>query len=276
MPMYIDRHDAPGVSAQELADAHLLDVSVQEQHDVRYHTYWFDPDNGAIFCLAEGPSRDAVEAVHRASHGLLASTILEIDATAPLNEFFGALPSHPVGTPYTAPAMRAILFTDVCGSVAQTQALGDDGHMQLLREHNEIVRSELAARDGREVKHTGDGIMASFTSIVDAVDFAVAVQRRMHVRNQDAATPFDLSIGISAGEPVTDEHDDLFGAAVQLAARLCAAAAPGDIAASAGVRELCIGKTFLFEDRGLLELKGLPEPTKAYAVSWREHVAETI
>jgi class 3 adenylate cyclase len=276
MPMYIDRHDAPGVSPQDLADAHLLDVSVEERHDVRYHTYWFDPDNGAIFCLAEGPSKEAVEAVHRESHGLLASTILEIDATAPLNEFFGSLPSYPVGTPYTAPAMRAILFTDVCGSVAQTQALGDDGHMQLLREHNEIVRSELVARDGREVKHTGDGIMASFTSIVDAVDFAVAGQRRMYARNQDAPTPFDLSIGISAGEPVTDEHDDLFGAAVQLAARLCAAAAPGDIAASAGVRELCIGKAFRFEDRGVLELKGIPEPTKAYSVSWRDHITETV
>jgi L-alanine-DL-glutamate epimerase-like enolase superfamily enzyme len=56
----------------------------------------------------------------------------------------------------------------------------------------------------------------------------------------------------------------------------CAAAAPGDITASAGVRELCIGKTFRFEDRGVLELKGMPEPTKAYSVSWRDHVTESV
>jgi class 3 adenylate cyclase len=270
MPMYIDRHDAPGVSPQALADAHAADVGVEERHGVRYHTYWFDPENGSIFCLAEGPSKDAVEAVHRESHGLLASTILELDANAPLNSLFGSLPLHPVGTAYSAPAMRAILFTDVCGSVAQTQQLGDDGHMQLLREHNEIVRSELLAHDGREVKHTGDGIMAAFTSIVAAVDFAVAVQRRMHARNENAAAPFHLSIGISAGEPVTDDHDDLFGAAVQLAARLCAAAAPGDIAVSVVVRELCTGKPFRFDDRGRLDLKGLPEPTQVYGVSWHE------
>ena len=122
---------------------------------------------------------------------------MELDATAPLNAFFGALPAHPVGTPYTAPAVRAILFTDVCGSVAQTQLLGDDGHMELLREHNDIVRSELSARSGREVKHTGDGIMATFTSIVEAVEFAVSVQRRMHARNQIAATPF-TSASVSA------------------------------------------------------------------------------
>jgi class 3 adenylate cyclase len=270
MPMYIDRHDAPGVSPQALADAHTADVGVEEKHGVKYHTYWFDEDNGAIFCLAEGPSKDAVEAVHRESHGLLASTIIELDPNAPLNSFFGSIPHHPVGTAYSEKAMRAILFTDVCGSVAQTHQLGDDGHMLLLREHNEIVRSELVAHDGREVKHTGDGIMASFTSIVEAVDFAVAVQRRIDGRNENAAVPFQLSIGISAGEPVTDDHDDLFGAAVQLAARLCAAAEPGDIAVSVGVRELCVGKTFRFDDRGHLSLKGLPEPTQTYGVCWRE------
>jgi class 3 adenylate cyclase len=81
---------------------------------------------------------------------------------------------------------------------------------------------------------------------------------------------FHVSIGISAGEPVTDDHDDLFGAAVQLAARLCAAAEPGDITVSVGVRELCIGKSFRFDDRGHLNLKGLPEPTQAYGVCWRE------
>ncbi len=80
----------------------------------------------------------------------------------------------------------------------------------------------------------------------------------------------DVSIGISVGEPVTDDNGDLFGAAVQLAARLCGHALPGDIAVSIAVRELCMGKGFRFEDRGPIELKGLPEPTQIYAVTWRE------
>ncbi len=267
--MYIDRHDAPGVSPQELADAHALDLAVQAKHGVRYHTYWFDPENGSVFCLAEGPSKQAVEDVHEEAHGLLASTVLELDATAPLNAFFGSIPVHAVGTAYSAPAMRAIVFTDVCGSVAQTHELGDEGHMQLLAEHNEIVRRELAAHDGREVKHTGDGIMAAFTSVVSAVAFAMEVQRRLHARNENATTLLEVRVGISAGEPVTDDNDDLFGAAVQLAARLCAAAPPGDIAVSVAVRELCIGKPFRFDYLGELNLKGLP-PTQTYAVPWRE------
>src|SRR5204862_1819270 len=115
---------------------------------------------------------------------------------------------------------------------------------------------------------TGDGIMAAFTSVVSAVNFGISVQQRVHARNENASTRFDVSVGISAGEPVTDDNDDLFGAAVQLAARLCAAASAGDIAVSVAVRELCIGKPFRFEDLGALALKGMAEPTRAYSLSW--------
>ncbi len=268
--MYLDRHDLPGVSPEDLAQAHLQDLSVQERHRVKYHTYWFDPSNGAVFCLAEGPSKQAIEDVHREAHGITASSIIELDPEAPLNALFGSVPIHPPGTAYSEPAVRAIVFTDICGSVAMTHALGDDGHIRVLREHNEIVRRELDTHGGREVKHTGDGVMAAFTSVSAAVAFASAVQRSLHERNRVEEVRLDVSIGISAGEPVTDDSNDLFGATVQLAARLCAAAAAGEIAVSVAVRELCLGKSFRFEDRGELALKGLPEPVRAFAVSWND------
>ena len=269
MPMFLDRHDTPGLSATELAAAHQQDLEVQERYGVKYHTYWFDPDAGTVFCLAEGPSKEVVNQVHAEAHGALASVILELDPQMPLNMMLGSLPHHPAGTPYAEPALRAILFTDIRGSVAQTHALGDEGHLQLLRDHNEIVREHLTTHGGREVKHTGDGIMAAFNSAVSAVAYAIAVQTQFDARNEQAEVPLEVGIGISAGEPVTDNSDDLFGAAVQLAARLCARAEPGDICVSLAVRELCIGKQFTFEDRGHAELKGLPEPTPVYAVSRR-------
>ena len=111
--------------------------------------------------------------------------------------------------------------------------------------------------------------MASFFSVVSAITFAISVQRELHKRNEKAHTPFHISIGISAGEPVTGDNDDLFGAAVQLAARLCAAATDDDIAVSMAVRELCAGKSFRFDDRGEHALKGLSEPTRIYGVDWR-------
>jgi hypothetical protein len=107
----MDRHDAPGVTPEELADLHMRDLEVEERHRVRYHTYWFDPTNGSVFCLAEGPTKQALEAVHQEAHGQLAGTIVDLDPNVPLNKLLGAQPEYPAGTPYAAPAMRAIVFT---------------------------------------------------------------------------------------------------------------------------------------------------------------------
>jgi len=267
--MFIDRHDANGLTPEEVSEAHKLDIDLQDQFGVKYHTYWFDPGNGTVFCLAEGPSQEAVEAVHQRAHGQTAPVIIEIDVEAPLNALFGGLPTYPVGMPYTEPATRAIVFTDICGSVAQTQELGDEEHLSLLREHDALVRAALAAHGGREIKHTGDGIMAAFTSVSSSVLFAIDAQRAFDHRNERAATPLQISIGVSAGEPVTDNDQDLFGAAVQLAARLCDSAPEGEIHVSVAVRELCLGKSIHFEDRGTVELKGFSEPPHVYSVAWR-------
>ena len=268
--MYLDRHEGMTVSPQELADAHMRDLEEQGALDVRYHTYWFDEDRGSVFCLAEGPSKEAVEEVHRRAHGAMPTSIIELDhGAAPLDSFLGPIPHHPPGEAYTDSAFRAIVFTDVRDSVAQTQALGDAGHLQVLREHNEIVRSALRTHGGREVKHTGDGIMASFAAVPESVAFAVEVQAKLAVRNATAEVPLHVGIGINAGEPVTDDNGDLFGAAVQLAARLCGIAEPGEIAISVAVRELLVDSPFEVADLGCLELKGLPEPVQTYGVLWR-------
>ena len=263
MPLFMDRHDMPGVSAEEVADAHAQDVGVQTAHGVRFLTYWFDSGSGSVFCLVEGPTKDAVEQVHREAHGGIASNIIEVEP-GPVNAFFGSVPEHPVGHAYAESAVRAVLFTDVCGSTEMTQRLGDDGAMALLREHDEIVRDALKEHTGREVKHTGDGIMASFSSVASSVETAIAIQRRLTERD-DAS--LEVRIGISAGEPVSD-NEDLFGAAVQLAARLCAASEPRGISVSVAVRELCVGKRFTFEERGPMALKGFSEPTPFYEVRW--------
>ncbi|MEQ1785640.1 MAG: nickel-binding protein [Acidimicrobiales bacterium] len=267
MPLFMDRHELPGATAEEVAAAHVQDLGVQAAHGVRYLTYWFEEDAGSVFCLVEGPSHQAVEAVHRESHGLLASSIIEVEP-GPVQAFFGTTPSHPPGVAYAESAVRAVLFTDICNSTALTQALGDDASTALVREHDAVVRHALGSHDGREVKHMGDGIMASFTSVSSAVQAAIDIQLALDARNEQAETEFTLRIGISAGEPVAD-NDDLFGAAVQLAARLCSSCSPGSITVSVAVRELCIGKPHRFSDGGARELKGFPEPTQVYEVAWR-------
>ena len=264
MPLFLDRHNVPGVTPTELAEAHKLDLAVQDDYGVRYLTYWFDDVEGTAFCLAEGPNRESVETVHRESHGLVADNVIEV-GEGPINAFLGTPPRHQPGDAYVDSAVRAILFTDLCDSTKRTQELGDEGYMALLHEHNEVVRSALDKRGGREVKHTGDGIMASFTSISGAVESGIEIQRSLQRRNQEIDPPIDLRIGISVGEPVT-ENGDLFGTSVQLSARLCGVASTGGIAVSSAVRDLCAGKLIQFESRDALSLKGFAEPVPIFEV----------
>jgi class 3 adenylate cyclase len=109
------------------------------------------------------------------------------------------------------------------------------------------------------VKHTGDGIVASFPSAVSAVQAGFAIQREM------ASGEVRVRVGINAGEPIA-EDDDLFGTAVQLAARITDRAEPGQVLVSNVVRELCAGKTFEFTSLGDATLKGFDEPVTLYAV----------
>jgi class 3 adenylate cyclase len=264
MGLFLDRHDVPGATASEIAAAHELDLAVQEKYQVRYVTYWFDEGEGTVFCLAEGPNRESLEAVHRDAHGLAADNIIEV-GQGPINAFMGELPRHAPGEVYVESAVRAVVFTDLCDSTQQTEQLGDEGFMALLREHNEIVRNALRDRAGREVKHTGDGIMASFASVSAAVAAGIDIQRRIRRRNADAERSIHIRIGISVGEPVT-ELDDLFGATVQLSARLCAVASRGGIAVSSAVRDVCVGKGFAFDSKGDIELKGFSEPASVFEV----------
>jgi class 3 adenylate cyclase len=268
MPLYMDRHDIPGATAEDVAAAHVQDVAIQERYGVRYITYWFEPEDGSAFCLAEGPDREAVETVHREAHGLMANKIIEVDP-AMVRHFLGRIAEPVVGEPWVETAFRAVLFTDIEGSTNLTQRLGDAKAMGVIRTHDEIVREIVDRFEGQVVKHTGDGVMASFTSVGRAVEAAIAMQRRINEHCRDAEVPFMIRIGLSAGEPVT-ENDDLFGTVVQLAARLCTSAQPGSIYASSAVRELVMGKTFALEDVGTVQLKGFDEPVRQFAIRWSD------
>jgi class 3 adenylate cyclase len=263
----MDRHDDMDITPEELAGAHELDLAVQAKHGVQYLSYWFDPEAKSVFCLVDAPNREAAEAVHREAHGAMASKIIEVEGHT-VTSFLGPIPSHPAGEAYTETAFRSILFTDIVGSTGMTQRLGDAKAMELVRTHDSIVRTELSVVGGNEVKHTGDGIMASFASVTRAIDCAIGIQRALDSHSHDAEHPIHVRIGVSAGEPVA-ERDDLFGAAVQLAARACDHAAAGGILVSTAVRELCVGKGFTFEARGPFEMKGFDELVPLYEVTWR-------
>ncbi|MCH8995349.1 MAG: adenylate/guanylate cyclase domain-containing protein [Chloroflexi bacterium] len=170
----------------------------------------------------------------------------------------------------TSVDVHTILFTDMEGSTALRQRLGDAKAQELVHAHDSIVREALQAHSGREIKHTGDGIMASFGSASQALDAAVAIQRAVAAHSEGA--PDDalrVYIGMNAGEPIA-EGGDLFGTSVDLAKRICDQCQPGEILASDVVRQLVAGKDYLFADRGDTALRGFEDPVRLYELRWRE------
>ena len=169
-----------------------------------------------------------------------------------------------------ASRIMTVMFTDMVGSTDMTQAHGDRAAQYVVRRHNTIVRNALAQYSGKEIKHTGDGIMASFSSAASGVEAAIAIQRTIHKHNsQTPEQALHIRIGINAGEPI-EEEEDLFGTTVQLAARVCARCDTDGILCSNVVKELASGRGLVFASLGAQELKGFKEQVVLHQVNWRE------
>jgi class 3 adenylate cyclase len=164
--------------------------------------------------------------------------------------------------------LRAILVTDIVGSTELTTRLGDVAALELVRVHDCLVRRGLATHGGREVKHTGDGMMAVFDEVANAVRAAADIQRRFAAYNAEATEDLRIRIGIDAGEPVA-EHNDLFGATVHLAFRLCGEAEADGILVSGSVREMCGQDAARSVGLGARRLKGFAERMPVFRFEWR-------
>ncbi|MDA0654431.1 MAG: adenylate/guanylate cyclase domain-containing protein [Proteobacteria bacterium] len=164
-------------------------------------------------------------------------------------------------------ATVAVLFTDIVGSTKMTQTLGDAGAQKMVHLHNTVVRNALREHRGSEVKHTGDGIMASFPNSADAVRCGIAIQSGLAgARSRDKEVVLHIRVGINAGHPIA-EDGDLFGTTVQIAARICDKAATDGVYVSPVVKDLASGSGVKFADKGQFEMKGVPEPITLWAAS---------
>ena len=187
-----------------------------------------------------------------------------------VREFLG---DEPVAAAHArAPSgVHTILFTDIVSSTALTQRLGDAKMQELVRAHDAIVREALRENAGHEIKHTGDGIMATFGTGSAALECAIAIARGVAGRNE---ANLQVHVGLNAGEPVAESYPG--GRAT------CSARRSSSRAASATTRRrgrsssrtLCgsshSGKGFTFAPLPEAALKGFDEPVRAYELVWRE------
>ncbi len=170
----------------------------------------------------------------------------------------------------SVPSVITFMFTDIVGSTEMTARLGNAGAQKAVRAHNTAVRAAIQAKKGREVKHTGDGIMATFPDPAAAVTGAIQILRDIAAHN--AANPtlqVQVRIGVNVGEAV-EEENDFFGAAVQMTARICDKASKGNVWASQAVVDACKGQRLGFIPRGKFEMKGIQGAKTLYEAGWTD------
>jgi class 3 adenylate cyclase len=280
MPIFIDSHDLKGLdaTAAEAAMAHEADLAIQEAYDVNFLTYWFDAERGEAFCLVDAPNAEAVSQVHEKAHGGVPTLVFAVDIDEVRN-FLGRVadpqpPEDDPSPPYSFldSGFRVIMFTDMQDSTTMTRLLGDEYAIDTLEIHDAFTREAVEAHSGRIVKHTGDGFMAAFPQVGEAVSSAIALQRLLASHNKaHPERPIHVRIGLNAGVPV-DRSGDLFGITVQLAARICAEADAEQILAAGIIHELCDDPELLpaYHEYGRFRPKGFLSAVSLFEIEWNE------
>jgi len=184
--------------------------------------------------------------------------------TAVLNRFLDDVTEQP-SAPAFPQGTAIILFADIADSTALTEKLGDAAFREKARELDVALRDAIASNGGTAIKGKllGDGVLATF----GAAREAIACAQAMHDAGSYAGLP--LHVGIHAGDVIRDANN-VYGGAVNIAARVASEAAAGETLVSGTVRELAAGEGFLFADIGEVVPKGFEEPVRLYEVRWRE------
>jgi len=211
--------------------------------------------DGSAHNLHEGDWRSAVDAI---------ADFLDI----------GPMTHRQAGPTERAPTeLQVVLFTDIVGSTSLTARVGDQRAQAIVREHNRVVREALASESGTEIKHTGDGIMASFRGVTPAATAAIVMRDQIAaLSDENDDDSLEVRIGLNAGEPVA-EQGDLFGSSVQIAARVCDTADAGQIVVTDVVRELLRGKRMRFDDLGMHALRGVDDDIRLWSLVAEERRA---
>lgn len=238
MPLFMDLHIVPGVTAREVAEAHVLDVKIQDVYCCKAMTYWLDEDKGCVFCLIEAPDKEAVREMHAKAHGLIPNDIIPVNPEV-VKAFLGRIHDPETIQPpdtnlkvFADPAFRIILLTKTLDSRLLQNVHGRERAQELLLLYSTIVREQTRVFNGSEVYSREEGFVISFASHRHALECALAIQKQLG----KAAELLQLSLVLHAGDPV-EKGESIFGATIQFAQFLSSFSRPGQVTLSALVRD---------------------------------------
>lgn len=230
MPIYMDRHDIPGVNAKAVAEAHHEDLKIQDRFNCKGLTYWFDEEKGMAFCLIEAPDKQAVQDLHDFAHGLIPNKVIEVES-ALVEAFLGRIEDPDTGESadlpvINDPAFRVVMAAFPDPSVIDKSTIVPDLFQKVVESHS-----------GQQVEHDETFLLASFKNAQNSVESALEFQQSVRSIKREESQPLQSwRIGLSAGVPVS-EDEALFGQTVKNATRLGFIARPNTVLISSQVAE---------------------------------------
>lgn len=240
MPIYMDAHILPSVTAKDVAEAHRSDLIHQAEFGCKCLTYWFDHSKNSVFCLIEAPEMNVVKKLHSKSHGLIPNKIIEVSSSV-VESFLGRIQdpedadiSNDGLRVFADPSFRILLITQINDPILLQHQLGIEKANELISHHNAIVRKYITVYEGSEAQHGGNGLIASFTSAKKALTCALTMQKEVQALNTDV---LGFRMSINGGDPV-GSNSNLFGDTIQFAKYLCAITDYYRVAVSSTVKEL--------------------------------------
>jgi predicted ATPase/class 3 adenylate cyclase len=162
---------------------------------------------------------------------------------------------------------RVIVFTDLESSTSFTADAGDADARKAMRQYDQRTDALLAKHRGERVKGTGDGVLATFSSVAEALACMVELARDIDHAVERGELPLRLRVGMHVGETITD-MGDVYGTVVNLTARVVDRADGGEILVTDTIRQIVVGSTYRFTSLGEVELKGIPDPIRLHRLEW--------
>lgn len=223
MPVFMDLHVGQGLTAEDIAMAHQMDLKIQGEFNCKCLTYWFDKERGNAYCLVDAPNKEAVYELHRNSHKQLPDEIIEVDRRV-IKAFLGRIHDPEVVDymidqkikVFNDPAFRVLLMLKIKDRQRLSYEFGEKKTKEYLAHFEKISHHQILKNNGMAAESGKDIIVATFTSAIQAVICAIDIQNFL----QFDLEKIDLKIGIHAGQPI-EKNPGLFENTLRFTRFIC-------------------------------------------------------
>ncbi len=192
MPIYMDLHIVPGITAKGAAEAHRQDLLLQKDYGCTCMTYWVDESKNSAFCLIEAPNPEAVKELHDIAHGLITHQIIEVNSTV-VESFLGRIYDPETSEVlenqlkiFNDSAFRVLLVINRSDTIMMEHCLGKENAQKLKTTYKSYIKLEIKEHEGREVDHHNNATIISFTSTFKAVACALAIQKALSKKERES------------------------------------------------------------------------------------------